>query len=102
MKVYYDKRLSDPTYYIQHGFRNGKKVTCKNIKKVGKHSELLKITDDPLAYAQEIARKMNDEYRVGKVEYPVSLDFNERIKHSDDDASSACWLNIGYFLFSIL
>lgn len=97
MKVYYDKRLSDPTYYIQHGFRNGKKVTCKNIKKVGKHSELLKITDDPLAYAQEIARKMNEEYRVGKVEYPVSLDFNERIKHSDDAASSASWLNTGYF-----
>ena len=25
MKLYYDKRLNDPPYYIQHGFRNGKK-----------------------------------------------------------------------------
>ena len=25
MKLYYDKRLKDPTYYIQQGFRNGKK-----------------------------------------------------------------------------
>lgn len=47
MKLYYDKRLKDPTYYIQQGFRNGKKTTTKNIKRLGKHSELLLITDDP-------------------------------------------------------
>ena len=50
MKLYFDKRLKDPTYYGQQGFRNGKKVTSKNIIKFGKHSELLKITDDPEAY----------------------------------------------------
>lgn len=43
MKLYYDKRLKDPTYYIQQGFRNGKKTTTKNIKRLGKHSELLLI-----------------------------------------------------------
>ena len=37
MKLYYDKRLKDPTYYIQQGFRNGKKTTTKNIKRLGKH-----------------------------------------------------------------
>ena len=29
MKLYFDKRLSDPTYYVQIGIRNGKKVTSK-------------------------------------------------------------------------
>ena len=29
MKLYYDKRLSDPTYYVQQGFRNGKKTTTR-------------------------------------------------------------------------
>ena len=53
MKLYFDKRLKDPTYYGQQGFRNGKKVTSKNIIKFGKHSELLKITDDPEAYVRE-------------------------------------------------
>ena len=48
MKLYYDKRLKDPTYYIQQGFRNGKKTTTKKIKRLGKHSELLLITNDPL------------------------------------------------------
>ena len=62
MKLYFDKRLKDPTYYGQQGFRNGKKVTSKNIIKFGKHSELLKITDDPEAYVREEIRKWNEEY----------------------------------------
>ena len=76
MKLYFDKRLKDPTYYGQQGFRNGKKVTSKNIIKFGKHSELLKITDDPEAYVREEIRKWNEEYRSGKVEYTLSADFN--------------------------
>lgn len=97
MKLYYDKRLSDPTYYAQHGIRNGKKTTTKNVKKFGKHSELLKITDDPLAYVKEEIKKMNEEYRVGKVELSYSADFNERVKHSNSTASMRNDLNIGYF-----
>ena len=97
MKLYYDKRLSDPTYYAQVGIRNGKKVSSKNIKNFGKHSELLKTTDDPLAYVKEEIRKMNEEYRVGKVSYTITADFNERVKYSDESASSSNWLNIGYF-----
>ena len=83
MKLYFDKRLKDPTYYGQQGIRNGKKVTSKNIKNFGKHSELLKITDDPEAYVREEIRKWNEEYRVGRVEYDFKIDFNERVEHTD-------------------
>ena len=79
MKIYFDKRLKDPTYYGQQGFRNGKKVTSKNIMNFGKHSELLKITDDPEAYVREEIRKWNEEYRSGRVEYTLSADFNQRV-----------------------
>ena len=48
MKLNYDRKSKDPTYFIQVGIRNGKKVTTKNVERIGKHSELLKITDDPL------------------------------------------------------
>ena len=102
MKLYFDKRLKDPTYYGQQGFRNGKKVTSKNIIKFGKHSELLKITDDPEAYVREEIRKWNEEYRSGKVEYTLSADFNQRIPHTNDPASSSTWLNIGYFFLQEL
>lgn len=97
MKIYYDKRLSDPTYYVQHSFRNGKKCTTKNVKKIGKHSELLKITDDPLAYAKKIASDMNEEYRIGKVDFSISANFNEKVVSSDKDFSASTCLNIGYF-----
>lgn len=96
MKLYYDKRLKDPTYYIQQGFRNGKKTTTKNIKRLGKHSELLLNTDDPLEYAKNEVKKMNEEYRSGRSEFVVTMDFNERIPSSDSPCSNSTSLNIGY------
>lgn len=96
MKLYYDKRLKDPTYYIQQGFRNGKKTTTKNIKRIGKHSELLLITDNPLEYAKNEVKKMNEEYRSGRSEFIVTMDFNERIPSTDSPCSNYTSLNIGY------
>ena len=97
MKLYFDKRLKDPTYYGQQGIRNGKKVTSKNIKNFGKHSELLKITDDPEAYVREEIRKWNEEYRVGRVSYDFKIDFNEKVPATEDEASASTTLNTGYF-----
>ena len=96
MKLYYDKRLKDPTYYIQQGFRNGKKTTTKNIKRLGKHSELLLITNNPLEYAKNEVKKMNEEYRSGRSEFIVTMDFNERIPSTDSPCSNSTSLNIGY------
>ncbi len=102
MKLFYNKNSKDPIYYAQMGIRNGEKTTTRNVKKFGKHSELLKITDDPLAYVKEEIRKMNEEYRVGKVAFTLSADFNERVPLSQDAASSSAWLNIGYFFLQDL
>lgn len=96
MKLYYDKRLKDPNYYAQVGIRNGKKVSSKNVKNFGKHSELLKITDDPISYVKNEIKKMNEEYRVGKVSYSISADFNEKVKASIQEVSSSTWVNSGY------
>ena len=97
MKLWFDKRLKDPTYYGQQGIRNGKKVSSKNIKNFGKHSELLKITDDPEAYVRKEIEKWNEEYRIGKVTFNISADFNEKIKSTNEESSKSTWLNIGYF-----
>ena len=102
MKLFYNKNSKDPIYYAQQGIRIGKKTTTKNVKNFGRHSELLKITDDPLAYVKEEIRKMNEEYRVGKVEFTFSADFNERVPRSQETASSSTWLNIGYFFLQNL
>lgn len=102
MKLFYDKHAKDPTYYAQQGIRNGKKTTTRNVRNFGKHSELLKITDDPLAYVKEEIQKMNEEYRVGKVTFNLTADFNERVRHSNDEASSSTWVNIGYFFLQYI
>ena len=102
MKLFYNKNSKDPIYYAQQGIRIGKKTTTRNVKNFGRHSELLKITDDPLAYVNEEIRKMNEQYRVGRVDYTFSTDFNERVPHTDAPASSSTCLNIGYFFLQNL
>lgn len=97
MKLFYNKNAKNPTYYAQQGIRIGKKTTTRNVKNFGKHSELLKITDDPLAYVKKEIEKMNEEYRVGRIEYDFKADFNERVEPTSDEASTSKDLNIGYF-----
>ena len=97
MKLWYDRKSKDPTYFVQFGVRNGKKVTTKNIAKVGKHSELLKITDDPLAYAKEQVAKYNEEAKkINKVDMELRLDFAEKIKSTDETTSASTLKNTGY------
>lgn len=97
MKLYYDKRLSDPTYYVQLGIRNGKKTTTKNVMKLGKHSELLKLTDDPVAYCKRRIDELNEEYRTGKSQFTVNIDFNARVDESENSCCRSELKNIGYF-----
>lgn len=97
MKLWYDKKSKDPTYFIQLGIRNGKKTTTKNVARIGKHSELLKITDDPLAYAKDEVNKYNEVYRKeNKVSLEIKVDFAEKIKSSSSTCSQSTLLNIGY------
>lgn len=102
MKLNYDKKSKNPTYFVQKGYRKGNKTTTKNIVRIGKHSELLKITDDPLAYAKEQVAKYNDEEKNGKVTMEVKIDFAEKIKLSNDLVSSSTNLNIGYLFLQQL
>jgi len=97
MKLNYDRKSKDPTYFIQQGIRNGKKVTTKNIKRIGKHSELLSITDDPLAYAKEQVRLFNEQVKEGKVEIQFKIDFEEKLVASGNITSKSQLKNIGYF-----
>lgn len=98
MKLNYDRKSKDPTYFIQIGIRNGKKTTTKNIKRIGKHSELLLITPDPLAYAQEQVLKFNQEYKEGRVDINFKVDFNEKLTATTDTASKSALLNVGYLI----
>ena len=78
------------------GIRNGKKTTTKNIARIGKHSELLKITNDPLTYAKEQVKKYNEKYqKQNSVSLEIKIDFAEKIKAVNQTASRSTLLNIG-------
>lgn len=98
MKLNYDRKSKDPTYFIQVGIRNGKKVTTKNVERIGKHSELLKITDDPLEYAKKKVKEYNENLKNAKIEYNIKLNFDEKIINNKNNViSKSTCRNIGYF-----
>ena len=98
MKIWYDRKSKDPSYFVQQGIRNGKKVTTKNIFKIGKHSELLaQGHSDPLAYAKEVVEEYNKKMKSEKVDLEITIDFNKKLIPSDNVSSKSSLLNIGYF-----
>ena len=97
MKLCYDRKSKDPTYFIQQGFRNGQKTSTRNVKRIGKHSELLAITDDPLTYAKEQVAKYNEEMKNAKVSMDLPIDFDRKVKASDNVVSASTLKNIGYY-----
>ena len=98
MKLYYDKKSQNPTYFVQQGIRNGTKTTTKNVKRIGRHNELLAITVDPLAYAKRQVEEYNKEYKEGKIDLSIKFDFEEKLAATDEVASKSTLLNIGYFI----
>ena len=97
MKLNYDRKSKNPTYFIQVGIRNGKKVTTKNVERIGKHSELLKITDDPLEYAKQRVKEYNENIKNSKVEYNITVNFDDKVINQGNTVSKSTCKNIGYF-----
>lgn len=92
----YNKNAKDPIYYVQIGIRQGKKTTTKNIARIGKHSELLRDHSDPLAYAREYVRKLNEQKEM--VDITLYLNFAHKLLPSDDDVSRSLVFNTGYLV----
>ena len=97
MKLYYDKKSSNPTYFVQKGIRLGKKTTTRNIMVIGKHSDLLSITNDPLSYAREKVKEINKQFKEQKVELNINIDFDEKLTNFGSLVSKSTCRNIGYF-----
>lgn len=97
LKLYYDKKSNNPTYFIQQGIRNGKKTTTRNVKVIGKHNDLLKITDDPLEYAKQKVKEFNQEVNNNKLSIDVTIDFDKRLSSTGSVVAHSKNVNIGYF-----
>jgi len=98
MKLNYDKKSNDPTYFIQVGFRNGKKTSTRNVIRIGKHSELLAIDPDPLAYVKRKVLEANEAQKHNKLSMSFEIDFDEKLTATSDIASKSNLLNTGYII----
>ena len=63
----------DSILYFAKSVRIGSKTTTKNVKKLGKLSELKKIYEDPISHFKEEARRLTEE---GKVESSFQIPQN--------------------------
>ena len=97
IKLTITESKSDKYYYAQMSVRDGKKVRSETIRKIGKHSELLKITPDPEAYANAIVKQLDEEYKNARAPLAYNVDFSKKIDDSDSAVSLSTVRNIGYF-----
>ena len=102
IKLTITQSKSDKYYYAQMSVREGKKVRSETIKKIGKHSELLKITNDPAAYALAEVKRLDEEYQNARAPLNYSVDFSKKIEETDSAVSSSTVLNTGYFFLQYI
>ncbi len=102
MKLYFDKRSEDPTYYARESFWDGKKRITRNVRNFGKHSELLKITDDPEAYVREEIREMNEVTPQGKDPNKITIYLDDHLDVDRKVGNEPVCINIGYFILQFI
>ena len=91
------KKNGEIYYYAQMSIRDGKRVSSRTIKKIGKHSELLKITSDPESYALAEIKKIDAEYKDENGVMDLSIRIGEVLEETDEDISRTESIGIGYF-----
>lgn len=106
MKLVYNKKAEDPFYYIQKTVRNGSKTKSVTVRKLGRHSDLVKDHEDPLAYAKEELGKCNEEERKRRAENIISIDreidLDEEIDSTGEADNEDEVVNIGYMFPSYI
>ena len=102
IKLTITKSKSDKYYYAQISVRDKNGVHSETIKKIGKHSELLQITDDPEAYANDVVKQLDEEYRNARAPLNYSIDFSKKIEQTDSTVSKSTARNVGYFFLQYI
>lgn len=88
------KKKNDIFYYVIKSLPGG---STKIYEVIGKHSELLKVCDDPEAFAKRRVEEINDAIKSNLLVVNERVDFSERIPPSSDLSSRSTLRNIGWF-----
>ena len=102
MKLNYSHNSKNPTYTIAMTVRKGDKIKTEKVATIGKHSDLLKITDDPLASAQKKVDEYNEKLKNSLVECTAVIDLTKKLEDEGRGLSKPTYLNIGYFFIQAI
>ena len=102
IKLTITQSKTDKYYYAQMSVRDKKGVHSQTIEKIGKHSELLQITDDPEAYAKNRVLELDKEYKNARAPLNLAVDFSKKIAETDQIVSKSTARNTGYFFLQYI
>ena len=97
MKLDYSRKAKDPTYSIATTVRDGNRVSTIKVAVIGKHSELLKITNDPLTYAKKQVKEFNQKLKTQIITCTTQINLAEKLDDKERNISESTYVNIGYF-----
>ena len=98
MKLNYSRNSKDPTYTIATTVRKNGKISTIKVATIGKHSELAKICDDPLAYAKKKVEEYNQGLMKQTVTCTAEINLSEKLDDTENAVSRVTYVNTGYFI----
>lgn len=101
MRLYVKKQSNETYYYITKSVRNGSKVNTVCVKNLGKHSDLLKIHENPNDYAQKVLEKMKLDEKEEK-EMFISKISTAELESYKKRVSSNLSYNVGHLYLNKL
>ena len=102
IKLTITQSKSDKYYYAQMSVRDKNGVHSETVEKIGKHSELLKISSDPEAYAKARVAELDKKYKASRAPMNIDVDFSKKVEQTNDTVSKSTSRNIGYFFLQFI
>lgn len=93
---FYATNSKDPFYRVARSVRVNSVIKTVIVHETGRHSDLAKTYDDPLAYAKSEVARYNEVFKSRKVSLTLDINFNEKLQSRDLDLSRSTTVNIGY------
>lgn len=93
MRLSVIKKKSDTFYYVIESLPGG---SSRIYEKIGRHSDLLKVCDDPAAYARSRVAEINEAIKGEVMLVNEEVDFSERLPECDSPYSKPTVRNVGW------
>lgn len=87
------RKKNDTFYYVIESLPGG---STRIYEVIGKHSELLKVCDDPEAFARNRVKEINDSLKSDVMVVNERVDFSERLPSADSVSSKSTSKNVGW------